>query len=136
MNRDNMTWEEFASQTRTHQIGLMGKPNEVRPGRGGFHENPSSCICEYSEAKRKGDSVSQSKATIRYKNAMMEDMRMGDGDELAYEQLNEDEQDWSDTDDAENGDGARGTGLASGKDSNSGSVLKPEQQELDEMLSD
>jgi len=29
----------------------MGEPKEVRPGRGGFHENPSTCICEDSTAK-------------------------------------------------------------------------------------
>jgi hypothetical protein len=34
----------------------MGEPNEVRPGRGEFHENPSTCICEASEAKAKKDS--------------------------------------------------------------------------------
>ncbi|XP_021644174.2 protein ROOT HAIR SPECIFIC 17-like isoform X2 [Hevea brasiliensis] len=51
LNRHNMTWEEFASKVRTHQIGFMGGPNEVKPGRGEFHENPSSCICEDSEAK-------------------------------------------------------------------------------------
>lgn len=27
----------------------MGEPNEVRPGRGGFHEHPSACICGSSE---------------------------------------------------------------------------------------
>lgn len=29
----------------------MGEPKEVRPGRGGFHENPSTCICEDSAVK-------------------------------------------------------------------------------------
>lgn len=29
----------------------MGEPNEVKPGRGEFHENPAACICEDSEAK-------------------------------------------------------------------------------------
>lgn len=29
----------------------MGEPNEVRPGRGEFHENPSACICESPLAK-------------------------------------------------------------------------------------
>lgn len=46
-----MTWEAFASRVRTHQIGFMGEPNEWKPGRGEFHENPSSCICEDSEFK-------------------------------------------------------------------------------------
>lgn len=51
LNRENMTWEAFASKVRTNQIGFMGEPNEVRPGRGEFHENPSTCICENPEAK-------------------------------------------------------------------------------------
>ena len=32
----------------------MGEPNELRPGSGEFHENPSSCICQNSEAKTGG----------------------------------------------------------------------------------
>nr|XP_043617223.1 O-fucosyltransferase 6-like isoform X2 [Erigeron canadensis] len=51
MARDNMTWEEFSSRVRVHQVGFMGEPNEVRPGRGEFHENPTSCICEQNNAK-------------------------------------------------------------------------------------
>lgn len=51
LNRENMTWEAFASKVRTNQIGFMGEPNEVRPGRGEFHENPSTCICENPKAK-------------------------------------------------------------------------------------
>ncbi|KAF7810738.1 protein ROOT HAIR SPECIFIC 17 [Senna tora] len=51
MNKNNMSWEEFASQLRTYQVGFMGEPNEVKPGKGEFHENPSSCICQDSEAK-------------------------------------------------------------------------------------
>lgn len=45
-----MTWDEFSSSVRTYQIGFMGEPNEWKPGMGEFHENPSSCICEDSEA--------------------------------------------------------------------------------------
>lgn len=26
----------------------MGEPNELRPGSGEFHENPTSCICQKS----------------------------------------------------------------------------------------
>ncbi|GMH04660.1 hypothetical protein Nepgr_006500 [Nepenthes gracilis] len=58
-SRGNMTWEEFASKVRTHQRGFMGAPNEVRPGRGEFHENPSTCICENSDPKAKRDSRSR-----------------------------------------------------------------------------
>lgn len=56
LSKSNMTWEAFASRVRTFQRGFMGEPNEVRPGRGEFHENPSTCICEASEAKSKKDS--------------------------------------------------------------------------------
>ncbi|GAB2210446.1 hypothetical protein Droror1_Dr00015712 [Drosera rotundifolia] len=58
-NRNNMTWEEFASKVKTHQRGFMGAPNEIRPGRGEFHENPSTCICENSDAKLRKDSRSR-----------------------------------------------------------------------------
>ncbi|PIN10500.1 hypothetical protein CDL12_16922 [Handroanthus impetiginosus] len=50
LHRDNMAWEEFSSQVRTCQIGFMGEPYEVKPGRGVFHENPFSCICKNSDA--------------------------------------------------------------------------------------
>ncbi|XXG39139.1 hypothetical protein AAC387_Pa01g0178 [Persea americana] len=51
LNRANMTWEAFASKVRTNQRGFVGEPNEVRPGRGEFHENPSTCICENLKTK-------------------------------------------------------------------------------------
>nr|GMD43611.1 O-fucosyltransferase 16 [Ipomoea batatas] len=59
LNRNNMTWEEFASRLRTFQKGFMGEPKEVRPGRGEFHENPSTCICEDSGAKAEANSDPQ-----------------------------------------------------------------------------
>ncbi|CAL2232938.1 unnamed protein product [Prunus armeniaca] len=40
LSKENMTWGAFASSVRTYQRGFMGEPNEVRPGRGSFHENP------------------------------------------------------------------------------------------------
>ncbi|KAE8704233.1 hypothetical protein F3Y22_tig00110458pilonHSYRG00292 [Hibiscus syriacus] len=55
LNRNNMTWEAFASCVRTFQRGFMGEPKEVRPGRGEFHENPTACICEDSEAREKAN---------------------------------------------------------------------------------
>ncbi|XP_009149531.1 O-fucosyltransferase 6 [Brassica rapa] len=53
LSKENTTWEEFASRVRTFQKGFMGEPKEVRAGRGEFHENPSTCICEATEAKAK-----------------------------------------------------------------------------------
>ncbi|XP_049398373.1 O-fucosyltransferase 16-like [Solanum stenotomum] len=55
LNRNNMTTEEFSSRVHTFQRGFMGDPKEVRPGRGEFHENPSTCICEDAEAEKKMD---------------------------------------------------------------------------------
>lgn len=53
LNKGNMTWEEFAAKVHSYQRGFMGLPNEVRPGRGEFHENPSTCVCENSDARLK-----------------------------------------------------------------------------------
>ncbi|KAE8690715.1 hypothetical protein F3Y22_tig00110893pilonHSYRG00368 [Hibiscus syriacus] len=38
LDRNNMTWDEFASKVRTYQIGFMGEPKEVKPSRGEFHQ--------------------------------------------------------------------------------------------------
>ncbi|MBA0642677.1 hypothetical protein Goklo_027026 [Gossypium klotzschianum] len=51
LDRNNMTWDEFASKVRTYQIGFMGEPKEVKPGKGEFHENPDSCICQANGLK-------------------------------------------------------------------------------------
>ena len=49
----NMTWDDFASQVQKWQKGFMGEPNEMRPGRGQFFENPSVCICQTSDRTHK-----------------------------------------------------------------------------------
>jgi len=43
----------------------MGEPNEVRPGRGEFHENPAACICENSEAKMGSSTQNQLKVNSK-----------------------------------------------------------------------
>ncbi|ONK55915.1 uncharacterized protein A4U43_C10F2260 [Asparagus officinalis] len=53
LNRTEMTWDVFASKVRTFQVGFMGEPNEIRPGRGEFHENPNDCICEKGKSSDK-----------------------------------------------------------------------------------
>ncbi|CAN8276815.1 unnamed protein product [Cochlearia groenlandica] len=45
-NRQNMTWDDFSTKVKLYQKGFMGEPDEVKPGDGEFHENPSSCICQ------------------------------------------------------------------------------------------
>ncbi|MCO5548509.1 hypothetical protein L7F22_001969 [Adiantum nelumboides] len=49
--KPNMTWEGFASKVRKAQKGFMGEPNEGRPGRAQFLENPAACICESPKGK-------------------------------------------------------------------------------------
>ncbi|KAK8481172.1 hypothetical protein V6N13_021543 [Hibiscus sabdariffa] len=44
--RDQMDWDIFAEKVRAVQRGFMGEPDEMRAGRGEFHEYPYSCICQ------------------------------------------------------------------------------------------
>ncbi|XP_030513316.1 O-fucosyltransferase 29 isoform X1 [Rhodamnia argentea] len=46
MARNQMDWETFSKKVKSYQRGFMGEPDELRLGRGEFHEFPSSCICE------------------------------------------------------------------------------------------
>ncbi|KAL7604932.1 hypothetical protein Lser_V15G17074 [Lactuca serriola] len=67
LDRGNMTWEEFASRVRTHQIGFMGRPNESKPGKDEFHENPIACICEhFNNSRSLNESKNQSE--IKHNN--------------------------------------------------------------------
>ncbi|XP_077235413.1 O-fucosyltransferase family protein [Tasmannia lanceolata] len=43
--RHQMGWETFARKVKSCQKGFMGEPEEMRPGRGEFHEFPHSCVC-------------------------------------------------------------------------------------------
>ncbi|KAE8699884.1 Detected protein of confused Function [Hibiscus syriacus] len=43
--RDQMDWDTFAENVRAVQRGFMGEPDEIRAGRGEFHEYPYSCMC-------------------------------------------------------------------------------------------
>ncbi|XP_016509139.1 O-fucosyltransferase 6 [Nicotiana tabacum] len=104
LNRNNMTWEEFASQVRTSQIGFMGEPMEVKPGRGEFHENPSACICADSDANDREDvslfgtsSIISETDTGSSTNIARRDMV-----EVTDGQVSEEEQEWSDTEYMEN----------------------------------
>lgn len=46
MERDKMDWDTFSRKVKACQRGFMGEPDEMRPGRGEFHEFPHSCICQ------------------------------------------------------------------------------------------
>ncbi|CAL5030567.1 unnamed protein product [Urochloa decumbens] len=51
LNRTSISWHTFASKVQTFQKGFMGEPNEIKPGRGEFHEHPMDCICAKSKGK-------------------------------------------------------------------------------------
>ncbi|XP_066352025.1 O-fucosyltransferase 6-like [Miscanthus floridulus] len=59
LNRGNMSWDAFSSKVHMVQKGFMGEPKELRPGRGEFHENPSTCICERTDGKAVARAKSQ-----------------------------------------------------------------------------
>lgn len=126
--RNNMTWEEFASSVRTFQRGFMGQPKEVRPGRGAFHENPASCICENSGAKTKMDSVQKepgkgSSPIKRDVDLAVEDQDMND------------DANWSDPEDEDDLTREQGNNLYN-ETSQDYDTLFSEEPELDELLSD
>ncbi|KAJ7524809.1 hypothetical protein O6H91_17G023100 [Diphasiastrum complanatum] len=51
--RSELSWDQFSAKVRACQKGFTGEPNEIKPGRGEFHENPAACICKKSAAKEK-----------------------------------------------------------------------------------
>lgn len=121
-----MTWEAFASKVRTYQRGFMGEPNEVRPGRGEFHENPSACICEDSSAKEKGEFGAR-------KNGKGNATRKH---ELVLEDRNaDDDPEWPDTDEDEDQSSPLENGLfnRTGLDYD---AIASDEPELEDMLSD
>ncbi|XP_051139296.1 O-fucosyltransferase 16-like [Andrographis paniculata] len=121
LNRDNMTWDEFASSTRTFQRGFMGEPKEVRPGRGVFHENPASCICEDAKAKTKLDSVQKESPPVK------KDTDAADEDQ----NTNNDEPDFSDPEDEDDPLNLLGSSF-----NETSSEYDNQEPELDELLSD
>lgn len=124
-----MTWEEFASRVRTFQRGFMGEPKEIRPGRGSFHENPSSCICEDSVAKAKMESGSRK---LGNGNIIGKDAA---GEEAVDDQNNENEPEWSDPEDEEDLSELQGKSLLNGTSMDYDASIS-EEPELEELLSD
>lgn len=127
LNQTSTAWDTFASKVRSYQRGFMGEPNEVRPGRGEFHENPATCICEDSEARTKKDSVPR---------------KYGKGDSLTRKEVmvsddqnDEDDPEWSDPDDDEDQRGLQDKELNNGTVLDYDSIIS-EEPELEEMLSD
>lgn len=83
MNKHNMTWEEFAPRVRKFQVGFMGEPNELRPGSGEFHENPTSCICQKSGSPVRAEEFGPIKVENRTEKPSSEEDR--EWSELDYD---------------------------------------------------
>ncbi|XP_068645628.1 O-fucosyltransferase 16 [Aristolochia californica] len=132
MNRSNMTWEAFTSKVRTYQKGFMGEPNEVRPGRGEFHENPSTCICGRSELQAvpviKRQSPSGGKSGKNNTNKVV--------GEPTDDQYSDEEPDWSDLDYMDNRVLPQHGRLSNGTELDYYLFTKSEDPELEDILSD
>ncbi|XP_009344792.2 protein ROOT HAIR SPECIFIC 17 [Pyrus x bretschneideri] len=135
INRNNMTWEEFASRLRTSQIGFMGEPNEIKPGRGEFHENPVACICSASNTKAKEVPILQNESPDILK-IDKEDYTNKDSGYATDEQVTEDEQDWSEADYDEITNRSLGKVLPSVRVSDPSLLHKSDQPEIEEFFSD
>ncbi|KAK6939233.1 GDP-fucose protein O-fucosyltransferase [Dillenia turbinata] len=128
LERRNMTWEAFSSKVRTYQRGFMGEPKEVRPGRGEFHENPSTCICEDSEAKANADLTHQT--NVKAEDATRKDVEAVDDQSL------EEEPEWTDPDDDdEDQRGSQDKSQLKGTNMEY-DYISSDEPELEEMLSD
>lgn len=132
LSKGNMTWEAFSSRVRTYQRGFMGEPNEVRPGRGEFHENPSTCICEKSEVKEKR--ISDSRKSVEVKNNS--NVMKKDGEDADNQNV-DDEPDWSEPDyeEGSQNDGPQERGLFNGTGLDY-DAMTSEEPELEEIFSD
>ncbi|KAJ9186360.1 hypothetical protein P3X46_001940 [Hevea brasiliensis] len=126
LNEGNITWDVFVSKVRSYQRGFMGEPKEVRPGRGEFHENPHTCICEDSEAKAKKDSGPRKYGkgyNVTGEDSTNDDLNVDDEPELS-EPDNDGDQEGTLEDDPLNGTGLDYEGFNS------------EEPELEEIVSD
>lgn len=101
----------------------MGEPKEVRPGRGGFHENPYTCICEDSVAKVEKNSGPRKYAreNVTKKNVANDDQDV------------DDESEWPDMDDDEDQSDEKGVFNETISDYD---TLNSDDPELEEILSD
>ncbi|KAJ0967937.1 hypothetical protein J5N97_024854 [Dioscorea zingiberensis] len=132
LNRTNMTWEQFASKVRTYQKGFMGEPNEVRPGRGEFHENPSTCICE--NANTRVDFGSQTQIKVDGQNEKGYTSRnIGESPENRSSGDDEQEMNWLDFDYGEN---IRMANISNGTGLEYDLFIRSEDPDLEDILSD
>lgn len=139
LNRANMTRETFASKVRSAQRGFMGEPNELRPGRGEFHENPSPCICKSPEPKadsavgKKNGKVNTGKGFIE----SMDEVNTSKGFiDSMDDHFDNDEPDWSDMDYLEDLMVPEERGYSDGTELDYDPLRNSEDPELEEIISD
>ncbi|KAL3645328.1 O-fucosyltransferase 29 [Castilleja foliolosa] len=68
--REKMEWNTFSRKVKSCQRGFMGEPEEMRPGRGEFHEYPSACVCQKPS---KYSDLSKSRKFDRFLNVSREE---------------------------------------------------------------
>lgn len=103
----------------------MGAPKEVRPGRGVFHENPASCICENSDA------ITNKASVLKGSNKGSPPIKKDVGIVSDDQNMNDDLE-WSDPEDEEDIRSQQGNNMYN-ETSLEYDSLEPE---LDELLSD
>ncbi|KAE9458669.1 hypothetical protein C3L33_09417, partial [Rhododendron williamsianum] len=106
---------------RTNQRGFMGEPMELRPGRGAFHENPATCVCEDTGAKEKME-LGPRKLGKDAESATGKDL----SEVVEYQNDNDDEPEWSDPDDYDDQNAPLGKGLFNGTGSDDDTFLSEE----------
>ncbi|XP_042469771.1 O-fucosyltransferase 6-like isoform X3 [Zingiber officinale] len=121
LNRTGMTWETFSSKVHTFQKGFMGEPDELRPGRGEFHEYPSVCICERSKR-------------ITYSNSDIQNEAGNYSGKGTVNRSISEDLDWIDFDYGENAPLGRVSPIEI--ESEYDAMIKQEDLELEEILSD
>lgn len=107
----------------------MGEPNELRPGSGEFHENPSSCICQNleSEVKTVGlISISQNQTRNNHEGDRIQNR--------IEEHSTEEELEWSELDDSL--DSGKQIHLRGTKNDSLPLLMGIDQTELQEFFSD
>jgi hypothetical protein len=129
MKRGNMSWDAFSAQVRIIQKGYMGEPMEIAPGRGDFHANPAACICEKTD---------ENLAAVKFISRSNQEPANDTGIKKAvgrppYPVYTDEEADGSDTEDDQDTT-TRGDMVDAEPDDDS--VLRQEDPELEEILSD
>ncbi|KAG2628181.1 O-fucosyltransferase 6-like isoform X2 [Panicum virgatum] len=128
MKRGNMSWDAFSAQMRIIQKGYMGDPMEITSGRGEFHANPAACIC----IKTSGNTVAKSIYRSNKEPANDTGIRKAVVGP-PYPVYTDEEADGSDTEDDQDTT-ARGEMIDAEPDDDS--VVRQEDPELEEILSD